>query len=661
MLEPNQPIMSPPSPNAAPTQAAPGAVMITLPDGSKRGFTGPVSGAEIAAAIGPGLAKAALAVKIDGELRDLASRIERDAAVEIVTRKSAEALELIRHDCAHVMAEAVQALYPNTQVTIGPAIEHGFYYDFARDAPFTPDDLAKIEARMHEIVAENRPFVREEVARDDATRFFMELGEKYKAEIIELLPADQPISIYSQGKWRDLCRGPHLPATGHIGRGFKLLKVAGAYWRGDARNAMLQRIYGTAWRDEKELDSYLKQIEEAEKRDHRRLGREMNLFHFQEEAVGSVFWHPAGWTVYRVLEAYMRRRLEATGYVEVRTPLLVDRALWEASGHWEKFREHMFTAVTEDERILALKPMNCPCHVQIFRQGIKSYRDLPLRMAEFGSCHRYEPSGALHGLMRVRGFTQDDAHIFCTEDQITSETTSFCELLMSVYRDLGFAEVKVRFSDRPVVRAGADAVWDKAERALKGAVEAARLDYTLNPGEGAFYGPKLEFVLRDAIGRDWQCGTLQVDFVLPERLDASFIDLDNARKRPVMLHRAILGSFERFLGILIEHYAGRFPLWLAPLQVVVATIVSDADDYAREVAAALRSAGIRAEADLRNEKISYKVREHSSAKVPVILAVGRREVERREVTVRRLGSAEQEVLALDPTVIRLVAESRPPG
>ncbi len=636
-------------------------IAVTLPDGSVRRFDRPVTGADIAADIGPGLAKAALAISIDGALCDLATVIGRDAEVSIVTRKSDEALELVRHDTAHVMAEAVQSLYPDTQVTIGPAIEHGFYYDFARETPFSSDDLEKIEARMREIIARAEPIVREEWDRLDAIRHFADAGEHYKAQIIEELPADEVVTVYRQGEWLDLCRGPHLPSTGHVGKGFKLLKVAGAYWRGDSRNAMLQRIYGTAWRDEKELKAYLHQLEEAERRDHRRLGREMDLFHFQEEAIGSAFWHPKGWTLYRVLQSYIRARLEAAGYVEVRTPQLIDRGLWETSGHWEKFREHMFTADTEDGRVLALKPMNCPGHVQIFKQGITSYRDLPLRMAEFGSCHRYEPSGALHGLMRVRAFTQDDAHIFCTEDQITEETRAFCDLLMSVYADCGFTDVVVKFADRPEVRAGEDATWDKAEAALTEAVEASGLEYSLNPGEGAFYGPKLEFVLRDAIGRDWQCGTLQVDFVLPERLDAAYVADDGAKHRPVMLHRAILGSFERFLGILIEHYAGRMPLWLAPVQVVIATITSAADDYAREVQAALAGAGLRAETDLRNEKIGFKVREHSLAKTPVMLVVGANEVAARQVAMRRLGGKEQENLALDDAIDRLLDEARSPA
>ncbi|MTJ81182.1 MAG: threonine--tRNA ligase [Telmatospirillum sp.] len=636
-------------------------VAITLPDGSERRYDHPVSGAEIARDIGPGLAKSALAVRIDGQMRDLATVITTDAKVAIVTPRDADALELLRHDAAHVLAEAVKELYPETQVTIGPSIENGFYYDFARPVPFTPDDLEKIEARMHEIVARDEIITREEWTRDEAVAFFSGLGEKYKAELIASIPDGQAIGLYRQGGFIDLCRGPHMPSTARLGRAFKLMKVAGAYWRGDSRNEMLQRIYGTAWFDEKDLKAYLTMLEEAEKRDHRRLGREMDLFHQQEEAVGSVFWHPKGWTLWRTVEAYIRRKLEASGYVEVKTPQLVDRSLWEASGHWEKFGANMFTVQTPDDRTLAIKPMNCPCHVQIFRSDLRSYRDLPLRMAEFGACHRYEPSGAMHGIMRVRAFTQDDAHIFCTEDQITSETVEFCELLKSVYKDFGFEDVRVKFSDRPATRAGADAIWDKAEGALLEASKAAGLETTLNPGEGAFYGPKLEFVLRDAIGRDWQCGTLQVDFVLPERLDASYVAEDGQKKRPVMLHRAILGSFERFLGILIEHHAGRFPLWLAPVQVVVATITNDADDYARKVVARLKAAGLRAVVDVRNEKINYKVREHSLAKVPAILVVGKRESETDAVALRRLGGNAQEILALEDAVVKLTAEALPPG
>jgi threonyl-tRNA synthetase len=640
---------------------SPGAVAVTLPDGSVKSFDGPVPGAAIAAAIGPGLAKAALAIKVDGLAKDLAHVVDRDARVEIVTREHAEALEIIRHDAAHVMAEAVQELYPDTQVTFGPAIENGFYYDFARAEPFTPADLEVIERRMHEIVDRDERIVREVWDRQQAIHFFKERGEKYKAEHIAGLPLDEPISIYRQGDWLDLCTGPHLPSTERLGHAFRLTKLAGAYWRGDPRNEQLQRIYGTAWRNDQELAAYLTMLEEAERRDHRRLGREMGLFHLQEEAPGSAFWHPKGWTLNRICQDYMRARLERAGYVEVNTPQLVDRKLWEDSGHWEKFRELMFVAETEDDRVFALKPMNCPCHVQIFRQGIKSYRDLPIRMAEFGSCLRYEPSGALHGLMRVRAFTQDDAHIFCTEDQITAESTAFCDLLLSIYRDFGYDDVIVRFADRPPVRAGSDAVWDRAEAALRTATEAAGLEVVLNPGDGAFYGPKLDFVLRDAIGRDWQCGTLQVDFVLPERLDASYVAEDGQKHRPVMLHRAILGSFERWLGVLIEHYAGRFPLWLAPLQVVVATITNETDAYAREVSAALGAAGLRAELDLRNEKINYKIREHSLAKVPLIFVVGRREAERRSVAIRRLGGKDQEILALDEAVTRLEQEAKMPS
>jgi threonyl-tRNA synthetase len=636
------------------------AVSITLPDGSVRRFDAPLTGAELAADIGPGLAKAALAIKLDGRVKDLATRIDRDAAVSIVTLKDADALELIRHDAAHLLAEAVQELWPGTQITFGPAIEDGFYYDFHREAPFTPDDFAAIEAKMAEIVDRNETITREIWERADAVALFKEAGERFKAEWVGELPADEEISIYRQGEWLDLCTGPHLPSTGKLPKAFKLTKVSGAYWRGDPKNPQLQRIYGTAWRDKKELADYLHRLEEAERRDHRKLGREMGLFHLQEEAVGSVFWHPKGWTLYRVCEAYLRKRLEDAGYVEVKTPQLIDRVLWERSGHWEKFREHMFTAEDEHDKMLALKPMNCPGHVQIFRQGIRSYRDLPLRLAEFGSCHRNEPSGAIHGILRVRAFTQDDAHIFCTEEQINAESKDFCDLLMSVYRDFGFEDVVIKFADRPEVRAGDDATWDRAEAALKEAIDHSGLPYEMNPGEGAFYGPKLEFVLRDAIGRDWQCGTLQVDFVLPERLDAKYIGEDGEAHRPVMLHRAILGSFERFIGVLIEHYAGRFPLWLAPTQIVVATITSDADAYAEEVVAKLEAAGLRTVADTRNEKINYKVREHSLAKVPVMLVLGKREAQEQTVTVRRLGQEKQEVLALEKAVDTLKSEAAPP-
>jgi len=633
---------------------------ITLPDGSVRSYDGPVTAATIASDIGPGLAKAALIAVVDGDEWDLSRPIETDAAVALVTAKDEAALALLRHDCAHVMAEAVLELFPETQVTIGPAIENGFYYDFHRTTAFSEDDLAAIEKRMHEIVDRDEAIVRRVWSRDEAVAFYQKNNEPFKVELVEAIPADETVTFYQQGKFIDLCRGPHAPSTGKIGHAFKLMKVAGAYWRGDSNRPMLQRIYGTAWTSEKDLTAYLTMLEEAEKRDHRKLGKQLGLFHLQEEAAGSVFWHAKGWILYREIEAYVRRRLDAAGYSEVKTPQLVDRSLWEASGHWEKFGENMFTAQSEDERTLALKPMNCPCHVQIFRQGIKSYRDLPLRMAEFGSCHRNEPSGALHGIMRVRAFTQDDAHIFCTEDQITEESVKFCALLQSIYADFGFDDVRVKFSDRPEVRAGDDATWDRAEAALTDATHAAGLDTVLNPGEGAFYGPKLEFVLRDAIGRDWQCGTLQVDFVLPDRLDAEYVGEDGNRHRPVMLHRAILGSMERWIGILIEQYSGRMPAWLAPVQIVVASITDSANAYAREVAAAAAAAGLRVETDLRNEKISYKVREHSVMKVPFILAVGGREAEAGTVALRRLGSNDQQVLDAHETISMLRDESLAP-
>ncbi len=636
-------------------------VAITLPDGSVRKYDGSVSGAQVAADIGPGLAKAALAVRINGEMKDLSLELTEDCDMSIVTTKDEDALDLLRHDAAHVMAQAVQELFDDVQVTIGPSIENGYYYDFATKKPFSQDDLEKIQKKMEEIVDRDLPIEREVWDRDELIAKFESMGEKYKAEIIASIPEGEDVTVYRQGDWFDMCRGPHLPSTGKLGKAFQLMKVAGAYWRGDSNNEMLQRIYGTAWADKKALRQYLHMLEEAEKRDHRKLGKEMELFHFQEEAVGSVFWHPHGWKIYRTVQNYMRGRLEEAGYVEVNTPQMVDRKLWEDSGHWEKFRENMFITGAED-KVLAIKPMNCPCHVQIFNQGLKSYRDLPLRMAEFGSCFRNEPSGALHGLMRVRSFTQDDAHIFCSPDQIISETKIFCDLLLSVYKDFGFEEVKVKFSDRPEVRAGDDATWDKAESALKEATEAAGLEWSLNPGEGAFYGPKLEFVLRDAIGRDWQCGTLQVDFVLPERLDADYVGEDGNKHRPVMLHRAILGSFERFIGILIENFAGRFPLWLAPQQVVVASITSDHNDYAQEVCDLLKKQGLSCDTDFRNESINYKIREHSHAKVPVILVVGGKEVENRTVAMRRLGGKTQEILALDEVVDKLVSEAaRPTG
>ena len=644
-----------------------GHVTITLPDGLTRDYGRGVTGAEVAAEISKSLAKSALACRIDGVLSDLSRPIEENADLAIVTRDDRpEALELIRHDCAHIMARAVQELFQGTKVTIGPVIEHGFYYDFDRDTPFTEDDFKAIEKRMREIIAARDPVRTEVWSRDEALRHYRQTNEPYKVELIEGIPGDEPLRMYWHGHWQDLCRGPHLQHTGQVpADAFKLMSVAGAYWRGDARNRMLQRIYGVAFASRDDLKAHLHMLEEAAKRDHRKLGREMELFHFQEEAPGMVFWHPNGWAIYRVLEDYMRRRLDAAGYKEIRTPQVVDRKLWEASGHWEKYREHMFITEIDEEhakekRVHALKPMNCPCHVQIYNHGLKSYRDLPLRLAEFGACHRYEPSGSMHGLMRVRGFTQDDAHIFCTEDQIEDETARFIELLGSIYKDLGFDSFTIKLSTRPEVRVGSDEVWDQAEAALEAAVRKVTDDFEIDPGEGAFYGPKLDFSLTDAIGREWQCGTFQADFVLPERLGAEYVSPDGSKKHPVMLHRAILGSFERFIGILIENCAGRFPLWLAPRQVVVATIVSDADDYAEMVVARLRAAGLRAEADTRNEKINKKVREHSTAHVPAILAVGRQEVEAGTVSVRRLGQQGQKVVSLDEAVAALVEEATPP-
>lgn len=648
-------------------------VAITLPDGSVRQFDGAVTGAEIAENISKSLAKKSLAVKVDGELRDLFGEITSDASVEIVTRDHDDALELIRHDAAHLLAQAVQELFPGTQVTIGPNIDDGFFYDFARDEPFSSDDLAAIEKRMSEIVDQDRPTRKEVWDRDEAIKHFKEIGEHYKAEIISDLPEGEDIKVYFHGEWHDLCRGPHLPSTKHIGKAFKLMKLAGAYWRGDHRNAMLQRIYGTAWTNEKDLKAYLTRLEEAEKRDHRKLGREMDLFHFQQEAQGSVFWHAKGYLVWRQLEAYIRRRLDADGYDEVKTPQLLDSKLWEISGHWGKFRENMFVVPdeipsTEDEGpvltgeadLMALKPMNCPAHVQIFKQGIKSYRDLPIRMAEFGCCHRNEAHGALHGLMRVRQMTQDDAHIFCREDQITEETKRFLELFSRVYKDMGMTEIAYKLATRPEMRAGDDATWDRAEKALSDALTSAGLEFEIAEGEGAFYGPKLEFHLTDAIGRTWQAGTFQLDYVLPERLDASYVDESGGRQRPVMLHRAVFGTFERFIGLLIEHYAGRLPLWLSPVQVVVTTITSAADDYAREVADQLRATGLRVDLDIRSEKINYKVREHSHAKVPVIAVVGAREAEEQKVSLRRLGSKDQETMTLDAAKTSLSEEALAP-
>jgi threonyl-tRNA synthetase len=629
---------------------------ITLPDGSERQFEQATSGAEIAASIGEGLARAAVAARVDGELWDLTRDIETDATVEIVVRDSDDGLELLRHDAAHVLAEAVKELWPETQVTIGPAIENGFYYDFSREEPFTEADLETIENRMKEIVDRNEDIEREVWERDKAVEFFRDMGEAYKAEIIASIPSEENITLYRQGDFIDLCRGPHLPSTGKLGKAFKLTHVSGAYWRGDSNNEMLQRVYGTAWSNDKALRKYLHMLEEAEKRDHRRLGKVMDLFHFQEEAPGAVFWHANGWAMFQSLVNYTRQRNNEAGYQEVNTPEMVARTLWEKSGHWDTFGENMFTSETVDGRMFAIKPMNCPGHIQVYNQGIKSYRDLPLRIAEFGKCHRYEPSGALHGMMRVRAFTQDDAHIFCTPEQITDESIAVCNLILSIYRDFGFDDVRIKFADRPEVRVGDDAVWDQAEAALLQALEVSGLAYTHNPGEGAFYGPKLEFVLRDAIGRDWQCGTLQVDLNMPGRLDATYIGPDGNKHTPVMLHRAMLGSLERFMGILIEHHAGNLPLWLAPEQVKVLTITSEADDYADEIVAALRAAGLRASADLRNEKISFKVREHSVAKVPVLFAIGQREVENRTVAIRRLGSKKQEVLSLEDAIAALRAE-----
>jgi threonyl-tRNA synthetase len=628
--------------------------LITLPDGSQRRFDAPVTVAELAQNIGAGLAKAALAGRVDGRLVDTSFRLEHDATVAIVTDKDPAALEILRHSTAHLLAQAVQAIYPSAQVTIGPVIEDGFYYDFAFERPFTPEDLEKFEAKMRELAKADLPVTRRELPRDAAVELFRQKGEFYKAEIIASIPAGEVISLYGQGDWLDLCRGPHVPSTGKL-KAFKLMKLAGAYWRGDSKNEMLQRVYGTAWRNEQELKEYLHRLEEAEKRDHRRIGRELDLFHQQEEAVGSVFWHPQGWTLWREVERYMRGRLEAAGYQEVKSPQLLDRSLWEKTGHWENYREHMFIAESE-ERMLAVKPMNCPCHVLIYKQGMKSYRDLPLRIAEFGACHRNEPSGALHGLMRVRAFTQDDAHIFCTEEQINSETVTFCELLKSVYADFGFSDVKVKFSSRPDKRAGSDDMWDRAEAALRQAIEGVGLAYTANPGEGAFYGPKLEFVLKDAIGRDWQCGTLQVDYHIPGTLGAEYVAEDGSRRVPVMLHRAILGSFERFLAILIENYAGRFPPWLAPTQAVVMSITDRQADFVRKAAEFLKNQGVRVETDLRNEKVGFKIREHTLKRVPYLLVAGDRETESQSLAVRTRAGKDLGVSPLAEVAARIRAD-----
>ena len=637
-------------------------VKLTLPDGSVREFPGPVTGFDVAAEIGSGLAKAALAIRLDGEMRDLATEITQDGELSVVTAKDEDALELIRHDAAHILAQSVQELFPGTQVTIGPAIENGFYYDFAREEPFSTEDFEAIEKRMADIIDQDLKIERQVWDRNEAIDYFKSIGEAYKAEIIQDLPENEMITVYRQGEWLDLCRGPHLPSTGKLPKAFKMMKLAGAYWRGDSNNVMLQRMYGTAWPDKKQLNSYLHQMAEAEKRDHRRLGREMNLFHFQEEAPGAVFWHPNGWTLFSKLIDYMRMRQDDAGYVEISTPTVMDRSLWEKSGHWEKFGENMFLTQTEDDRIFALKPMNCPGGIQVYKQGITSYRDLPRRIAEFGKVNRYEPSGALHGLMRVREFTQDDAHIFCTPEQMEEECRIVVELIMDIYRDFGFEDIRIKFSDRPENRIGSDEVWDLLESSLKGALERmGYTDYSYNPGEGAFYGPKLEFVLRDAIGREWQCGTLQVDMNLPERLDVNYIDEEGEKKRPVMLHRALFGSLERFAGILIENYAGRLPLWLSPVQAVVTNITNETDEYARRVLAALKAEGLRAELDLRNEKINYKIREHSVGKVPVILVVGEREAAEGTVAMRRLGGKDQEIVALSEAVATLVSESAMPG
>jgi threonyl-tRNA synthetase len=637
-------------------------VALTFPDGACRDYPTGTTGLDIAKGISPSLAKRTVAMALNGTVTDLADGIEKDAKIEFLGREDPRALELIRHDCAHVLAEAVQALWPGTQVTIGPVIENGFYYDFFRNEPFTPEDFAAIEKKMREIIARDKPFTKQVLTREEAKRLFRDKNELFKVELVDAIPAGENINIYAQGDWFDLCRGPHMTSTGKIGSAFRLMKVAGAYWRGDSNREMLSRIYGTAFAKQEELDTYLKQLEEAEKRDHRRVGREMDLFHFQEEAPGSVFWHPKGWTLFQALEAYIRRRQSEAGFQEVNAPQLMDSSLWVASGHMATFRENMFLTQTreEDERIFVVKPMNCPGHVQIFKNGLKSYRDLPFKLAEFGKVHRFEPSGALHGLMRVRAFTQDDAHVFITESQIAAETLKMNDLILSIYEDFGFGDVHIKFSDRPEKRIGEDSLWDQAEAALMQALKASGRPWTLNKGEGAFYGPKLEYVLRDAIGRDWQCGTIQVDLNMPGRLGAFYIDEHSNKVTPVMLHRAMFGSLERFTGILIEHYAGHLPLWLSPLQAVIATITSDADDYARAAIDAGRRLGLKVEGDLRNEKINYKVREHSLAKVPALLVVGRKEAADRTVSVRRLGKEEQQVMSLDAALAALVEEAVPP-
>ena len=656
--------LTPPAPPAA-------QITVTFPDGAAREFAAGITGFEIAKGISPSLAKRTVAMALDGVVTDLSDPIERDARIEFVNRDDPRALELIRHDAAHVLAEAVQALWPGTQVTIGPVIENGFYYDFFRNDPFTPEDFAAIEKKMREIIQRDKPFTKEIWLRDDIKQVFSDNGEMFKVELVDMIPEDQTIKVYKQGDWFDLCRGPHMTSVGKVGTAFKLMKVAGAYWRGDSNNPMLTRIYGTAFAKQEDLDAYLHQIEEAEKRDHRKLGRELDLFHFQEEGPGVVFWHAKGWTIFQALVAYMRRRL-GSDYQEVNAPQILDKSLWETSGHWEWYRENMFAAQSagdeaEDKRWFALKPMNCPGHVQIFKHGLKSYRDLPLRIAEFGVVHRYEPSGAMHGLMRVRGFTQDDAHVFCTEQQLADECMKINELILSTYADFGFdGDLTVKLSTRPEKRVGTEEMWDHAERVMAtvlseiAAQGGNRIKTEISPGEGAFYGPKFEYVLRDAIGRDWQCGTTQVDFNLPERFGAFYIDADGSKKAPVMVHRAICGSMERYIGILIEHFAGNFPLWLAPTQIVVTTITSEGDDYATTVAAAARKAGLRVEIDLRNEKINYKVREHSLMKIPVMLVVGKKEAETGQVSIRRFGSEKQTVMSLTDALASLVEEATPP-
>jgi threonyl-tRNA synthetase len=638
-------------------------ISVTFPDGASRAFEAGVSGFAIAKSISPSLAKRAVAMAVDGTLRDLADPLISDARIEFVTRDDPRALELIRHDAAHVLAEAVQTLFPGTQVTIGPVIENGFYYDFYRAEPFTPEDFPAIEKKMAEIIARDKPFTKEIWTREEAKSWFETHGEAFKVELVDAIPGNEDLKIYKQGDWLDLCRGPHMTSTGKIGNTFKLMKVAGAYWRGDSTKPMLQRIYATAFAKPEELSAYLKQLEEAERRDHRRLGREMDLFHFQEEGPGTVFWHPKGWTLFQTLISYMRRRQNELGYIEVNTPQVLDRALWETSGHWQTFRENMFITQTEDKRVFALKPMNCPGHVQIFKNGLKSYRDLPMKIAEFGIVHRYEPSGAIHGIMRVRAFTQDDAHIFCTEDQIMDESLKVNDLILSIYKDFGFDDIVIKLSTRPEKRVGSDEAWDRAEAALSRILETLKgrgAKTAINPGEGAFYGPKLEYTLRDAIGREWQCGTTQVDFNLPGRFGAYYIEQDSEKTTPVMIHRAVFGSLERFTGILIEHFAGHLPLWLSPVQIVVATITQEGDDYAYEVIAAARKLGLLAEGDLRNEKITYKVREHSLAKVPVLMVVGKKEAAERSVSIRRLGSQDQTSMGLDEAVKQLAGEATPP-